>query len=86
MVDTPSGVFFKSMIGRGSHMIGVQDASSEYYPSKSVLSNNGSQVKPFNSLVDPSDRMFATEYAYFVMAQMTTTTFTEADRLGKRKG
>eukprot|EP00956_Cyclotella_meneghiniana_P009879 scaffold13658_cov75-Cyclotella_meneghiniana.AAC.3 len=86
MVDTPSGVFFKSMIGRGSHMMSVQDASSEYYPSKSVLSNNGSQVKSFDSLVDASDRMFATEYAYFVMAQMTTTTFTEADRLGKRKG
>ena len=36
-------------------------------------------------LVEPSDKMFATEYAYFVMDQMTTCVFTESDRLGKRK-
>ena len=44
------------------------------------------QDRPFTSLVEPNDRGFATDYAYFVMSQMTTTTFTEADRLGKRKG
>jgi len=43
------------------------------------------QITTFRSLVEPSDRVFATEYAYFIMAQMTTTTFTESDRLGKRK-
>ena len=59
---------------------------SDNCPSKIVSSNNGSQVASFDSLVDPRDRVFATEYAYFVMAQMATTTFTEADRLGKRKG
>ena len=41
--------------------------------------------KPLVRLVEPSDKMFATEYAYFVMEQMTTCVFTEADRLGKRK-
>lgn len=59
---------------------------SDNFPSKIVSSNNGSQVTSFDSLVDPRDSVFATEYAYFVMAQMATTTFTEADRLGKRKG
>lgn len=36
-------------------------------------------------LVEPSDKRFATKYAYFVMEQMTTCVFTESDRLGKRK-
>lgn len=45
-------------------------------------------VSPENlrSLVEPSDKIFATEYAYFVLSQMTTCHFNEADRLGKRKG
>lgn len=38
------------------------------------------------SLVEPSDKIFATEYAYYVLSQMTMCHFTEADRLGKRKG
>ena len=44
-----------------------------------------SPTQPLVRLVEPSDKIFATEYAYFVMEQMTTCVFTEADRLGKRK-
>jgi hypothetical protein len=40
---------------------------------------------PLVSLVEPTDKMFATEYSFFVIEQMTTCEFTEADRLGKRK-
>jgi len=37
------------------------------------------------SLVESSDKIFATEYAFYVLSQMTTCHFTESDRLGKRK-
>ena len=45
------------------------------------------QVSPesLDSLVEPSDKVFATEYAFYVLSQMTTCYFTESDRLGKRK-
>jgi hypothetical protein len=33
----------------------------------------------------PEDKPFATLYSYFLMDQMTPTTFTEADQLGKQK-
>ncbi len=38
------------------------------------------------SLVDPSDRETATAFSYLLMMQMRSCVFTEADRLGKRKG
>lgn len=38
------------------------------------------------SLVDPSDRDTTTTFSYLLMMQMRSCVFTEADRLGKRKG
>jgi hypothetical protein len=86
MVDTTDGVFFRSMRpgcqeDTTSPQAKSRDALQGKDVSKSIQSN-----APLCSLVEPSDRVFATEYAYFVMAQMTTCTFTESDRLGKRKG
>lgn len=85
MVDTERGVFFRSMLGHTSNEANPQDALPEDNTDKNALTSTNT-VRSFTSLVEPSDRAFATDYSYFVMAQMTTTTFTEADRLGKRKG
>jgi hypothetical protein len=80
LVDTVSGVFFQSSIHNGSAHgaslmpIGVPQAVLPLPPQG-----------PLPSLVEPSDKVFATEYSYFVVEQMTTCEFTEADRLGKRK-
>ena len=54
-------------------------------PATDVKPQAARQSEPLVSLVVPGDKMFATEYAYFVMKQMTTCIFAEADRLGKRK-
>lgn len=71
------------MLGESSKTTGHHESSSRRCGN--ALSTLTPQVTTFRSLVEPSDRAFATDYAFFVMAQMTTTTFTEADRLGKRK-
>lgn len=85
MVDTSNGVFFSSMLGPGFKARVTQDKTSKDFRCRDTCIST-QNVTSFHSLVEPSDRIFATEYAFFVMAQMTTTTFTEADRLGKRKG
>ena len=85
MVDTKDGVFFRSMLSeKEGKMTSPQTNSSDGCRTKDVTKSQS--LAPLCSLVEPADRVFATEYAYFVMAQMTTCTFTESDRLGKRKG
>ncbi|KAL7518504.1 hypothetical protein ACHAWX_003324 [Stephanocyclus meneghinianus] len=85
MIDTKDGVFFRSMLSeKEGKMASPQTNSSDGCRSKDMSKTQ--TLAPLCSLVEPADRVFATEYAYFVMAQMTTCTFTEADRLGKRKG
>ena len=80
LVDTVSGVFFQSIVHAGSAHgtsqppVGVPQAVLPLLPQG-----------PLPSLVEPSDKVFATEYSYFVVEQMTTCEFTETDRLGKRK-
>lgn len=73
LVDTPRGVFFQT----------VNDLAevTQRVDLNPVPQQNG----PLRSLVEPGDKCFATDYAYFVMEQMTHCVFTEADRLGKRK-
>jgi len=84
LVDTSKGVFFKQ-----SHHI--DEASAPSLPPQAGIAQDAStvaavqQAPPLVRLVEPSDKIFATEYSYFVMEQMTTCVFTEADRLGKRK-
>ena len=83
LVDTSKGVFFK----QSSH---VDDTSAPPLPQASFpqgasIAAAAQQATPLVCLVEPSDKIFATEYSYFVMEQMTTCIFTEADRLGKRK-
>ena len=82
LVDTSDGVFFSSMLG---HRVKIENGNDTTSRDNSYNSTCPPNV-PFRSLVEVSDKRFATDYAYFVMSQMTTTTFTEADRLGKRKG
>lgn len=83
LVDTSKGVFFK----QSNH---VDEASAPPPQPVSITqdastSTVAAQQAPLVRLVEPSDKIFATEYSYFVMEQMTTCVFTEADRLGKRK-
>ena len=44
-----------------------------------------SKNRPCDSLVEPSDSELATEYSFLLMSQMKPCTFTESDRLGKRR-
>ncbi|KAL7554185.1 hypothetical protein ACHAWF_017591 [Thalassiosira exigua] len=73
MVDTPKGVFFRS---------GKEPSRMPGNPGKPQTAQRSENLV---RLVEPGDQAFATEYAYFVMDQMTSCVFTEADRLGKRK-
>eukprot|EP00804_Cyclotella_cryptica_P020095 CCRYP_014890-RA/>CCRYP_014890-RA protein AED:0.05 eAED:0.05 QI:2273/1/1/1/0.88/0.8/10/195/741 len=85
MIDTKDGVFFRSMLSDNESKISSAQTKS-FDGCRNKGTSKGQSIAPLRSLVEPSDRVFATEYAYFVMSQMTTCTFTEADRLGKRKG
>eukprot|EP00986_Skeletonema_menzelii_P015964 scaffold13166_cov139-Skeletonema_menzelii.AAC.9 len=71
LVDTNEGVFF--------HSNDNQTANSPV-----ILPQVVSPDK-LRTLVESSDKVFATEYAFYVLSQMTTCHFTESDRLGKRK-
>lgn len=71
LVDTSEGVFFHSNDNQAAN-------------SPVVLPQVVSPDK-LRTLVEPSDKAFTTEYAFYVLSQMTTCHFTESDRLGKRK-
>lgn len=71
LIDTPRGVFFQSN----------KDANAAQASGQRAIRHS----EPLVRLVEPGDKMYATDYAYFVMEQMATCVFTEADRLGKRK-
>jgi len=47
---------------------------------------SGSEVAPAALLVEPEDKPYATQFSYELLCQMQPCVFTEADRLGKRKG
>jgi hypothetical protein len=72
---TNSGVFFRS---------NENDESSESRITV-IPQDAGRPRGPLTRLVEPSDKIFATDYSYFVIEQMTICEFTESDRLGKRK-
>lgn len=79
LVDTSSGVFFRSNIHDDSGIsppVGVP---------QDTLPPQGAPASHLRHLVEPTDKIFATEYSYLIIEQMTTCEFTEADRLGKRK-
>jgi len=83
LVDTSKGVFFKQSNHVDETIVAPQAGSPQ---DASTLAAAEQQIAPpLVRLVEPSDKIFATEYSYFVMEQMTTCVFTEADRLGKRK-
>lgn len=80
LVDTPDGIRHQpsspststsTVVGRHASMIAPYEQNDD--------------KEPAQSLVQPSDRDLATEYSFFVMQQMSTCTFTESDRLGKRR-
>ena len=87
LVDTSKGVFFKQSnhIDEMGAPLPPQAGGIPQDVSTTAASQQPSQQVPLVRLVEPSDKIFATEYSYFVMEQMTTCVFTEADRLGKRK-
>ncbi|KAL7470434.1 hypothetical protein ACHAXS_010662 [Conticribra weissflogii] len=80
LFDTKHGVFFKKdFMSQNQFTTPMKQARNK---SKDEDQDSDDSLC---SLVETSDKMFATDYAYFVMEQMTRCTFTEADRLGKRK-
>ena len=85
LVDTSKGVFFKQSIIDETCAPPLPQAGIAQDASTLSVAVQPSQQAPLVRLVEPSDKIFATEYSYFVMEQMTTCVFTEADRLGKRK-
>jgi len=83
LVDTSKGVFFKQSNHIDETSVSPQAGSITQDASSTTAAVQ--QAPTLVCLVEPSDKIFATEYSYFVMEQMTTCVFTEADRLGKRK-
>eukprot|EP00542_Grammatophora_oceanica_P021207 CAMPEP_0194033836 /NCGR_PEP_ID=MMETSP0009_2-20130614/6352_1 /TAXON_ID=210454 /ORGANISM="Grammatophora oceanica, Strain CCMP 410" /LENGTH=829 /DNA_ID=CAMNT_0038674565 /DNA_START=372 /DNA_END=2861 /DNA_ORIENTATION=- len=53
-------------------------------PSKTP--GSGPESKGSGPLVTPEDKPYATAFSYHLLSQMQSCVFTEADRLGKRKG
>ena len=62
-----------STSGRGSSLDGTASSGHE------------SRLAP-GPLVTPSDKPYSTSFSYHLLSQMQPCVFTEADRLGKRKG
>ena len=79
LVDTPDGIRHQPSSPSTSTSIVVgRDASVAPY-------EQNDNKEPAQSLVQPGDRDLATEYSFFIMQQMSPCTFTESDRLGKRR-
>jgi hypothetical protein len=88
LVDTPNGIRFLA-----SHAGPNQSSASASQKSTDNTSADAAQpapvlrdMKPGPPLVLPEDKPFATAFSYALLGQMQRCFFTEADRLGKRKG
>eukprot|EP00584_Thalassiosira_punctigera_P020261 CAMPEP_0172550516 /NCGR_PEP_ID=MMETSP1067-20121228/30021_1 /TAXON_ID=265564 ORGANISM="Thalassiosira punctigera, Strain Tpunct2005C2" /NCGR_SAMPLE_ID=MMETSP1067 /ASSEMBLY_ACC=CAM_ASM_000444 /LENGTH=718 /DNA_ID=CAMNT_0013338121 /DNA_START=234 /DNA_END=2390 /DNA_ORIENTATION=- len=90
LVDTPNGI----RLDRKAHEAQVAGASEGstggkksggvgYAPS---LTNGGSDAPEPPPLVLPSDKRNTTAFTFHLMSQMQPCVFTEADRLGRRRG
>jgi len=71
-----------SMNGRG----GMSKQGSSHIGNDSGGQDNGASVGMDGPLVRPEDEPYATTFSYNLLRQMQPCVFTEADRLGKRKG
>lgn len=79
LVDTPDGIRHQPSSPSTSTSIVVGRRGSV------ALCEQNDDKEPVQSLVQPGDRDLATAYSFFVMQQMSPCTFTESDRLGKRR-
>ena len=57
---------------------------AQMLPANAETMENSNQ--PIMEVVEPSDKPYSTDFVYVLMQQMRICKFTEADRLGKRKG
>ena len=79
LVDTPDGIRHQPSSPSTSTSIVVgRHASAAPY-------EQNDDKEPAQSLVQSGDRDLATEYSFFIMQQMSSCTFAESDRLGKRR-
>ena len=68
---------------------GGTDASISDQNAKQQFKSDEKKAAPKQQprpLVEPNDKPYATEFSYELLGQMQPCVFTEADRLGKRKG
>mmetsp|Transcript_3852 Transcript_3852/g.8196 ORF Transcript_3852/g.8196 Transcript_3852/m.8196 type:complete len:611 (-) Transcript_3852:141-1973(-) len=70
LVDTPDGIRF------------VKPSDKDHTPT--MVTQKGDSSAP--PLVLPSDKRYTTAFTFHLMAQMQPCVFTEADRLGRRRG
>jgi len=67
----------------------VSDSAPEIRIEKNALDNIQDTEQSFSNsapLVTPEDEKVATQFSFYLLRQMQMCVFTEADRLGKRKG
>ena len=81
LIDTPEGI--RHQPSSPSTSVSASNAGHASASLTSHARNDG--IEPAQSLVRLGDKDLATEYAFFIMQQMSPCTFTENDRLGKRR-
>lgn len=83
LVDTPDGIRLNKE-AHGAHCQAQQEAAEG---KKNKASTNKSQAESeAPPLVLPSDKRNTTAFTFHLMSQMQPCVFTEADRLGRRRG
>ena len=80
LVDTPDGIRHQPP-SPSTSMSTISHGSVAPYN----MCEQNDNKEPAEPLVQPVDRDLATEYSFFIMQQMSSCTFTESDRLGKRR-
>jgi len=82
LVDTLDGIRLDKNV-RSAYLVSQQGVKPK--PSKSLPEpgSNGEEVPP---LVLPTDKRNTTAFTFHLMSQMQPCVFTEADRLGRRRG
>ena len=81
LIDTPEGI--RHQPTSPSTSVSASNAGHASASLTSHARNDG--IEPAQSLVRLGDKDLATKYAFFIMQQMSPCTFTENDRLGKRR-
>lgn len=79
-------IFMKSSAPERMESLDVKTNATDMLPASSEMHGDDNSSVPTGPLVRPEDELYATAFSFHLLRQMQPCVFTEADRLGKRKG